>query len=337
MNTESSLKERPVIFYITKNGRELAGRVAGLFPAAEVVKFNSAVFADKWAETGKIICIMATGIAVRTMSSLLEDKKTDPAVVLLDEKGAFVISLLSGHIGGANELAKKIADGIGARPVITTASDVQGKVALDLWAEAMGLYVEDFERLKKMSARIVNGKNLKVKVEGLSGNIKLPSGLVRVGTVREADVIISHRTYKKDVLYLRPKVLCAGIGCNRGTTKREIGEVVGREFEKAGLSMRSISVLASIDLKKDEKGLIAFANDNGLEIEFFTKDELNDTALKHNIEESGVVIAATGAVAVAEPAALLSAKRISRKFSMIIPKEKRGNVTLAIAQAELAL
>ncbi|HDZ84812.1 MAG TPA: cobalamin biosynthesis protein CbiG [Nitrospirae bacterium] len=336
MNTES--KTAPAaIFYITKNGCELAGRVADLFPAAEVIKFNSALFAKKWAETGKIICIMATGIAVRAMSSLLEDKKTDPAVVLLDEKGDFVISLLSGHIGGANALAKKIADGIGARPVITTASDVQGKVALDMWAEAMGLYVEDFELLKKMSARIVNNKDIKVKVEGLSNNIKLPAGLVRVKTVREADMIISHRINKKDVLYLRPKVLCTGIGCNRGTTEKEIADVIGSVFERVGLSMRSISTLASIDLKKDEKGLVAFARDNGLEIEFYGKDELNRTAEEHNIKGSAAVQATTGAVAVAEPAALLSAKRISGKVSVIIPKEKRGNVTLAIALAELAL
>jgi len=337
MNTESSRRDRAVIFYITKNGRELAGLVAGLFPSAEVLKFNSALFTDRWAKTGKIICIMATGIVVRAMSSLLEDKKTDPAVVLLDEKGDFVISLLSGHIGGANALAKKIAEGIGATPVITTASDVQGKVALDLWAEAMGLYVEDFELLRKMSARIVNGRDVKVKVEGLSGNIKLPAGLVRVETVREADMIISYRVYKKDVLYLRPGVLCAGIGCNRGTTKREIGEVVGAVFGKAGLSMRSISTLASIDLKKDEKGLVAFARDNGLGIEFFGRDELNRIAGEHDITGSAADQAATGAVAVAEPAALLGAKRISGRFSLIIPKEKRGNVTLAIALAELAL
>jgi cobalamin biosynthesis protein CbiG len=160
---------------------------------------------------------------------------------------------------------------------------------------------------------------------------------VRVGTIREADMIISYRVYKKDVLYLRPRVLCAGIGCNRNTTKKEIAEAVGSLFDSAGLSPRSISTLASIDLKKDEKGLIAFARDNGHEIEFFGRDELNRIAEEHDIRGSAAVQAATGAVAVAEPAALLGAKRISGKFSLIIPKEKRGNVTLAIALAELAL
>lgn len=333
MNTEN----KTAIFYITRNGRALAGKIAGLFPEAEVVKFNTAVFAERWGAARKIVCIMATGIAVRAMCDLLEDKRTDPAVVLLDEKGSFVISLLSGHIGGANRLAKKIAEGIGATPVITTASDVQGRVSLDMWAEAMGLYVEDAGMLTKMSARIVNGIKVKVKVEGLAENIKLPSELVRVGTVREADIIISPKVYKKKALYLRPKVLCAGIGCNRGTTKKEIGEMVGSVFEKAGLSLRSISALASIDLKKDEKGLVGFAADNGLEIEFFGIDALNRTAEEHGIRSSAAVKTATGAAAVAEPAALLSAKKISGKFSVIIPKAKRGNVTLAIAQAELSL
>ena len=338
MNTENKKTgHRQVIFYITEGGRRLAKKIADGFPGSKILKYNSKSFAAKWAHSKNIICIMATGIVVRAVAQLVKDKRTDPAVVVLDEKGQYAISFLSGHVGSANKLAEDIAGYLDAQAVITTASDVQGKVALDIWAAERGLYAEDPERLKKISVRIVNGKKVKVKIDGACNSIKLPCEFIPVDTVKEAHMIISPRTYKKEVLYLRPKVLCAGIGCNRGTTKKEIGEVVGSVFESAGLSLRSISALASIDLKKDEKGLIAFARDNGFEIEFYGKDELNRTAEEHNIKGSAAVQAATGAVAVAEPAALLAAKRISGKFSVIIPKEKRGNVTLAITQAELAL
>lgn len=280
---------------------------------------------------------MATGIVVRTLAPLLKDKKTDPAVVVLDEKGEYVISLLGGHLGGANALAKEIAGHLGSQPVITTASDVQGKTALDIWASEKGLYVEDYVGLKKLSTKIVNGQKIKVRLEVPADEKNLPKEFEIVGPNKKADMVITNKLLNEKALFLRPANLFVGIGCNRGTSKEEIREVFNAILKREKLSIHSVSSLASIDLKKDEQGLIDFAADIGLNIDFFSKDTLNRIASKYNIAESEAVRAATGAVAVAEPAAVSGAKKTFAHCTIIMPKVKRGNVTLAIAEAKFML
>ncbi len=315
----------------------MAQRLKGLFPDADVIRFKSGKFSGQWRHTKNIICIMATGIVVRTVAPLLKDKKTDPAVVVIDEKGLFVISLLSGHIGGANALAKKIAGFLGAQPVITTASDLQGRLALDLWAIENNLHIEDFEKLKKLSAKIVNGQRVKVKTDYPFGAGQAPGEFVIVESAEDAEVIITGRVMNGDALFLRPKNLFVGIGCNRGTPKGEIREALDSILQRERLSPDSIRCICTIDLKKDEEGLLDFAGDAGLGIEFFPNHDLNDTALKYNIKESKAVKAATGAVAVAEPAAISGAEKGFNDCALIIPKEKRRNVTLAIAEGNFTL
>ncbi|NOZ68453.1 MAG: cobalamin biosynthesis protein CbiG [Deferribacteres bacterium] len=330
-------KNKTSIFYITGNGRKLAGRIAGLYPDAEILKFNSGIFAEKWRESGNIICIMAAGIVVRAAAPLLKDKTTDPAVVVLDEKGSYAISLLSGHIGGANELARRIAGHIGAQAVITTASDVQGKLSPDLWAMERNLHVEDFDKLRKISARLLRGEPVRVNTEYPVSTGGLPREFVPVDAPGEADIVISHRLVDCAALFLRPKNLVAGIGCNRATAESEIRQVFEDVFREEGLSVRSVKCIATIDLKRDEKGLLDFARNNGLDIEFFSSSDLNNAAMRYGIAESASVRTATGAAAVAEPAALLAARGLFDNCTLITPKRKRGNVTLAIAQAEFTL
>ena len=330
-------KGNTTIFYITGNGLELAKRVSEIFREAEIVRYKSGEFEKRWHNTKNIICIMATGIVVRAAAPLIKDKKSDPAVVVLDEKGRFAISLLSGHLGGANELAKKAADYLGGEAVITTASDVQGKLAIDLWARDKGLFVEDFEKLKRISAKIVNGKKIKLKTDDSVSVSSLPEEFIPVDSTEEADVIVSHRLIKSDALFLRPKNLFAGVGCNRGTSKEEIGGAVKDILQEEGLSCHSVRNLATIDVKMEEGGLLAFAHDERLDIDFFSREELNKAALSHNIRTSKAVRTATGAVAVAEPAALLSAQKLSNDCTLLMPKRKKGNVTLAIAAAKSTL
>jgi cobalt-precorrin 5A hydrolase len=295
---EKGREKRPVIFYITKGGHELAKRLLGLYPDAELLKFNTSLFAGRWRDAENIICIMATGIVVRAMAPLLEDKKTDPAVVVLDEKGKYAVSVVGGHIGGANALAQEIAGYLGAYAVITTGSDVQGKVALDLWAVERNLFIEDYEKLKKLSAHIVNGGKIKVYSDGPCDSEQMPDEFLAVESADASDIIISHRLLDSTALFLRPGNLFAGIGCNRGTPREEIEEMTRSVFEKERLSFHSIRSIGTIDLKKDEQGLIDFAGANNINIEFFSKDDLNNAALKHKIEKSEAVAAATGAVAV---------------------------------------
>ncbi|MEW6713590.1 MAG: cobalamin biosynthesis protein [Nitrospirota bacterium] len=332
-----SKDKKTAIFYITNNGLKVARKIKNNFPEAELFKYDTKLFAGKWQTAKKIICIMAAGIVVRAVAPLIKNKKTDPAVVVLDEKGRFVISLLSGHLGGANELSKKIAVCLGAEAVITTASDVQGRLALDLWAKEKNLYVEDFEKLKKLSARIVNGKRIKVKIDGRVNIAAMPEEFIPNASIKEADAIISHRLIRSSALFLRPKSLCVGIGCNRGTSKEEIEKELKEVFIKEKLSYYSVRGLATIDIKRDEEGLVEFARENGFIIDLFTKVELNKAISAYHIKGSEAVKAATGAAAVAEPAALLSAKKVCGNIRLIKPKVKRGNVTLAIAEAEFTL
>jgi cobalamin biosynthesis protein CbiG len=326
-----------VIFYITDGGRRLAEKLAEGFPGSEVVKFSSKSFGDKWTLSKNIICIMATGIVVRTAAPLLKDKKTDPAVVVLDEKGQYTVSLLSGHVGGANALAEEVAAYLGAQAVITTASDVQGRLSLDLWAVAHNLYIEDFEKLKKLSTRIVNGQKVTFYSDCPIDEGHVPDEFEQADSAEQAEIVVSEGIMNTDALMLRPGVLFVGIGCNRGTEKAEIADVFHGVLQKEGLSINSVKGIASIDVKQDEQGLLDFAEDIGLDIEFFSKDVLNDAVSVYNIAPSEAVRAATGAAAVAEPAAVAGAKKIFDDCTIITPKVKRGNVTLAIAKAKYTL
>jgi cobalamin biosynthesis protein CbiG len=329
------------LFYVTNNGRKLALRIRTLLSDARVLKFTSVRAVHElplyWNECKGLIFIMATGIVVRSIASLMQDKRTDPAVLVLDEQGEFVISLLSGHIGGANALTGQIADYLGARAVITTASDVQGKIALDLWAAEHNLFVEDNGKLRDLSAKIVNGGTVRVFSELTFRPKTVPDEFRIIDAAEQADVIISSRMLESNALFLRPRNLIVGIGCNRGTHKDEIAAVVAEIMMKKKLSLHSIKSVASIDLKKNEKGLLAYARENRLTIAFFSKDDLNHAASKHKLTRSKAALAATGAAAVAEPAALMAARTVSDNYSLIEAKQKRGNVTLAIAKAEFSL
>ncbi len=339
--SEVKKDKKTTIFYITNNGLTIANKLNRFYSDAQIVKFTSVgarrAVPLQWRECKNLIFIMATGIVVRTIAPLLKDKRTDPAVIVLDEKGRYAISLLSGHLGGANKLAGEIADLLGAQAVITTASDVQGRIALDIWANEKGLYVEDYERLKRLSAKIVNGKSVKVYTGNSIVLPEVPDEFNIVGSSDNAEIIISEELYKRKVLYLRPGNLFAGIGCNRGTTKDEIQNEFTSLLKKNRLSSHSIAGIASIDLKNDEEGLLEFADDNGLPIRFFPGDALNAVADELGIKGSKQVRAATGTVAVSEPAAVLAARQVSDRVDIIIPKVKRGNVTLAIAKAKFTL
>ncbi|MBI4619703.1 MAG: cobalt-precorrin 5A hydrolase [Desulfobacterales bacterium] len=331
---------RVAIICLTRGGVELAMKLKGLLPnmklyaykpldlqLSNLERFSSlpGLIEKIWSHHNALIFIMAAGIVVRTIAPLIKDKKADPAVVVLDEKGRFAISLLSGHMGGANRLAKEVADFLGGQAVITTASDVNERPALDLCALERDLYVEDWEKLKRLSARIVNGENIKVFTDGVSYD--LPEEFIPVKAPEDAQIIITNRIMSFPALYLRPRNLVLGIGCNRGTEAEEIEEAVKDVFGEWGFSPNSIRNAATVDKKRDEAGLLCFAERHGLNIEFFSPEELNRVK---GINGSPASMRAIGARGVAEPAAMLAARS-----SLLIPKQKRGNVTLAVASFTL--
>ncbi|MCL5237458.1 MAG: bifunctional cobalt-precorrin 5A hydrolase/precorrin-3B C(17)-methyltransferase [Nitrospirae bacterium] len=333
-----------VILYITDRACTLAQRLKGLYPDAKVAKFGPGVIPGLWEESRNLIFIMAAGIVARTIAPLIKDKKTDPAVIVLDEGGRFAVSLLSGHIGGANERAREIASFLGGEAVITTASDVNNMPSVDLWARDNDLVIEEWALVPKIGARFINNGALRVYTDT---GIKLPDAFLKTSDPGLADLLV---TNKKDAysapaacmpggatqypasacrvkgqLYLRPRDLVVGIGCNSGTPADEIEGAVRGTLDKHNLSFSSIHSLATIDIKISEQGLAAFAEKYGFEIAAFTSDELNRVK---GISKSKVVFKATGAHAVAEPAALLA----SGNGDLLVPKQKIGNATVAVTK-----
>lgn len=343
-NRNQELETKTAIFYITHKGLALADRLKGLYPDARILKFKSGSVSDLWGRCKNLIFIMAAGIVVRTIAPLIRDKRTDPAVVVLDEKGDFAISLLSGHLGGANEVSKEIADFLGGKAVITTASDVNDLTPIDLWAAANGLAIEDWDLAPQIGARLLNNGNLKVYTEI---EVKLPEEFLRVAEPQAADILITNKAChpklvsgsdwmlkqvqhdRNDIsgkpFYLRPKNLVIGIGCNSATSEDEIENSIKAVLDENNLSFLSIHSIATIDIKGHEQGLKAFAEKHNLKISTFTADELNKV---NGVSKSEAVFNATGAYAVSEPAALLA----SGAQYLLIPKQKKGNVTVAIAE-----
>jgi cobalt-precorrin 5A hydrolase / precorrin-3B C17-methyltransferase len=318
---------RTVIFYITDRGRCLAERINRRYPGAEVIKFRSSMLRSRWEKAGTFLCIMAAGIVVREIAPVVGDKKTDPAVIVLDEKGEYVISLLSGHLGGANERAREIAAFLGGKAVITTASDVGGITSIDLWAERNGLRIENWDTLPKISTKLLNTGSLPVYADEETSFHPL---FRPTDDPDEADIIISRRknsvTHRKGRrLYLRPMNLVVGIGCNSGTHQEEIDKAVRTVLNERNLSFLSVCTVATIDKKGKEPGLVAFARGHSFPLITFTPDELNSVK---NVTVSDVARQATGAQAVAEPAALLAA----HAESLLVSKRKIGNVTVAVAE-----
>ena len=318
----------PAILYITDNGFALARRLNSLYPDAKAFKFKPDTLSKFWGKHKSFIFIMASGIVVRTIAPLIKDKKTDPAVVVLDEKGRFAVSLLSGHLGGANKIAKEIADFLSGQAVITTASDTNNLPAIDLWAKENDLAIENWDTVPEISTRFLNSGELRVYSEV---EIKMPEGFLRVDKPSSADVLITNKQFKiqnskfKNKIYLRPKNLIIGIGCNRGTSADEIEDAAKRVLAEKNFSFLSIHSVATIDIKADEKGLNEFVREYGFPIKTFTANELN--SLK-GIQKSALVFKATGAYAVAEPTALLA----SGAGKLLVKKQKIGNVTVAIAE-----
>ncbi len=304
------------------------------------------VFAGLIHEYSGIICIMAAGIVVRTLSPLLTRKDRDPAVVVVDEKGRFAVSLVSGHMGGANELAVRVAAITGGEPVITTATDVQGVFALDLLAKRLRCRELDFELLKRCSYDLLHGEQVGLYPAQLQAMI--PAGERRgitfydsIQRLRSSDcrckVVVSHRELipagqgKKNsgVIHLRPGNLVIGIGCNRDTPRHEIEQAVTACLESAGGSLQSVARVATVSNKASEKGLLSFVRRHGLALDVFSPARLNRVACP--TPPSRHVMNAVGSGGVCEPAALLSAgvKRL------LCPKQKKGNVTVAIAEIPL--
>ena len=285
------------------------------------------------------VFIMATGIVVRTLVDLIRHKTEDPAVVVMDETGHYAISLLSGHLGGANQLARELAGISGAAPVITTATDLRGVPAIDLIAQERGLHIENPDAIRTVSAALLRQETVTVcdpfgRLQGA-----LPDSLVRPIDLNAEDPVGAefgngpavmvhdiHVDLPPEVLILRPASLFAGLGCNRGSPAGEITALLKTVLMRFGLARRSLAGLASVDLKADEEGLETAARHYDLPLTFYTRDQL--AAVADIRTPSATVKKHIGIPSVCEAAALLA----SNNGDLIVPKQRTRNVTVAIAR-----
>ena len=361
------------IIYLTAAGQKLAQKLKGcLYPEAQVMKFqvkpsppggegeikestspnplqswrgfhqkqDLLSFSGVWPAALAILFIGAAGVAVRAIAPFIKDKREDPAVVVMDEKGQNVISLLSGHAGGANRLAGEIAGFLGGNPVITTATDINSLTPVDVFAAENDLEMETPKMLPSVSARHLEKKKLSVYLDSA---IELPPDYEKAGKPEDADVLITGRIYGgKNYFYLRPKDIALGVGFNSGTKADEIEKAVTGIFNGAGFSALSIGLIGTHVKKASEAGLIEFARRRGLKIRGFESSELNAVSTS---AVSEAALRALGARAVAEPAAILAAAGAipgasmaigpGSKPELIIEKQKAGkNVTVAAAKLE---
>lgn len=290
-----------------------------------------------------IVLIISLGAVVRMIAPILGDKKTDPAVVVLDDRAEHAISVLSGHIGGANELTHRVAGLTGARPVITTASDVQKTIPVDMFGREFGWSFEYDRFLTQTAAAVVNEEPVLVVQESGEPNWwkhdrPMPAHIKTAASVKEAlqtphnaALVVTHRLLNAEELdglrypvVYRPKTIVLGIGCNRGTEAEEIEQVINETLRDLALSKTSVQSIASIDLKKDEAGILSVAKKNAWPFTTFSPGQLNEAPMK---ERSETVFKYTGAYGVSEPAAYLA----SRGGEVVLPKKKSGNVTISIA------
>lgn len=282
--------------------------------------------------------IAATGIAVRAVAPHIRSKTTDPAVLVMDQKGAFVISLLSGHLGGANELAAFLAAGLGATPVITTATDAEGLPSLDVLAQRANLAMPDMDGVKRFSAALIAGKPVRVED---SGDLLGLAGIIENAEFPVVTVRVTHETAsadevgRSDLVLLHPKVLHAGIGCRRGTPAQALVDFVRQTFAEEGLALESLAACASFEAKADEAGLVEAAKVLGAPLCFFAADALSGLPVTVESPKAREVFDLAG---VAEPAALASAAAACRAGSaprLLLPKQKGQGITLAIALTPL--
>lgn len=340
------------VFAVTGKGHALARKAASIYPDVVVCGPSYTgpsglrqTVKEAFSSSKALFFIGATGIAVRMIAPLLKGKHLDPAVVVMDDGGRFVISLLSGHLGGANELTRGLAAVYGAEPVITTATDAAGLACAEDISKAFSLVIEDPKKIKCVNSAILKGSAVLVidadrarlaaireRFKG-AGPFRFRSsypasgefGAVILITPFEASGVPA--AINERALIMRPKEFVLGIGCGKGVSAKEVRLAVDAALEKTGISPLSIRSVATIDIKGSEPGILRFASKAGFDISCFSAAELD--RIRPPSGRSKIVCERTGTGSVCESAALISAgvKRIWLR------KQKTGRVAVALARA----
>ncbi|MCV0400888.1 MAG: cobalamin biosynthesis protein [Nitrosopumilus sp.] len=342
------------VLAITKNGVKIGEKLKKTFPDYDIfapsklknelggitwyTEPTSEKIIDLFKNNDALICIFSLGAVIRLIAPYLKDKKTDPAVIVIDDKSNFVISVLSGHIGGANELTQEIAEKLGAVSVITTAADVNKTIAVDLVGREYNWKIDDDSTVTKISAHMVNEEPIGVFQEAGEKNWykELPKNVVMYDNMENlkrsnskayliiSDKIIEEKISRESVIY-RPPSLVIGIGLHWDTTKETIREGIEFCLDKFNLSSKSIAKLVSIKKPQDVQGLIDLGEEMKIPVEYVNREDLAEISAPNPSE---TVKAFEGTASVSEAAAI----KVS-KGKLIVEKQKfPPNLTIAIAR-----
>jgi len=349
--------ERISVLAITKNGIEMGLSLKNLFPDWQIFapsKFSdeneminwyddstSIKIVDLFQSNDALICLFSLGAVIRLIAPHIKDKKTDPAVIVIDDKAQFVISVLSGHLGGANELSNNIAAKINATPVITTAADVNKTIPVDLVGREFGWKIDDDTTVTKVSAFMVNKEKIGVFQDAGEKDWwkkELPNNVSKYENfegLKNSDskgfLIISDQIFKDEILentvVYRPQTLVVGVGLHWDTSKDTIKNGLKSSLEKFHLSSKSLARFVSIKKEKDVEGLIELGKEMKIPIEYIDREELASITTPN---PSKTVQAFEGTASVSEAAALKSSKG-----KLVVEKQKfPPNLTIAIARIQ---
>lgn len=320
------------IFSFTEKGDELNGKIAALEigETSSVVRESAAGRLGEetekaFAASDALVFIGAAGIAVRAVAPLVKSKATDPAVIVCDELGRFVIPVLSGHIGGANSLAERIAAGINAQPVITTATDINKKWAVDVWAKEKGYKIANIEQIKYISSAVLRGERIAFSAMGKKEMIPYENIVYTADSAVKCGISVSIYEQKpfEHTLCLVPPCVTLGVGCKKGIK----GAALINFFEEIRgnrlISPLSVKAVATIDIKKDEGAVLELCRYLNAPLITYTAEELN--AVEGDFTPSDFVKNITGTDNVCERAAAAGGGEL------LLPKTRGEGVTLALA------
>ncbi len=321
------------IVSFSSNGLNMAGRVADALRAENDVHTArcgaGGVELQQWTahafkQSRALIFVGAAGIAVRAIAPHLAGKTVDPAVIVIDETGKYVIPILSGHIGGGNALASNLAKVLGAEPVITTATDRRGVIAFDSWAKQQGMRIRNVSAIKTVSAALLAGEQALVySIFPIAG--ALPDQIVIVDSQYQADVVISiFDSAPEQALHLIPPTATLGIGCRKNTSMETIETLFRDVCREMNICPEAVEQAASIDLKTDEPGIIEFCDTHGIPFVTYSAAEL--AAVPGEFSASELVREKIGVDNVCERAAVLASRG-----TILLPKRAKNGCTMALA------
>lgn len=347
---------KTAVVAITKHGIEIARKIKQRMPEVEIYvpakhsdscpdvnwfsEQSTQLVASLFKTHDALICIFSLGAVIRIVAPHLVDKKSDPAVVVIDDRASHVISALSGHLGGANALTRLVASFLDARPVITTAADVNETIAVDLVGREFGWTIENFENVTRTSAFMVNEEKMAIYQDAGERNwwhAQLPKNIVIVDSIEQvksdefkAALVITDKAIadpaimNKSVVY-RPKSLVVGIGLHWDTSRDVIETGITTVFAEKGLAFKSIRNISSINREAKVKGLEEFSKAHGIPVEIYDKATLATVTVPNPSE---TVQKFEGTASVSEASSLLSSKG-----ELIVPKQKfPPNLTVAVSR-----